>query len=91
MTQTDKSKLLCEKLLPLLKEGKEVEIHPSGTSMFPLINPPSDSVVLRNIGETPLKPGIFCCTSGKAGFWCCTVSAASDRMAIILPEITRQR
>lgn len=50
MTQEEKSIQLCEKLLPLLKEGKEVEIHPSGTSMFPLINPPSDSVVLRHRG-----------------------------------------
>ncbi len=57
MTQEEKSIQLCEKLLPLLKEGKEVEIHPSGTSMFPLINPPSDSVVLRAIGDTPIKTG----------------------------------
>lgn len=57
MTQEQKSKQLCEKLLPLLKEGKEIEIHPDGTSMFPLINPPSDSVILRDIGETRLKTG----------------------------------
>ena len=57
MTQEEKSMQLCERLLPLLKEGKDVEIHPSGTSMFPLINPPSDSVVLHAIEETPLKTG----------------------------------
>ncbi len=57
MTQEEKSKQLYEKLLPLLQNGNEVEIYPSGTSMFPLINPPNDSVVLRSIKDTRLKSG----------------------------------
>ena len=57
MTQEEKSKQLYEKLLPRLQNGNDVEIYPSGTSMFPLINPPNDSVVLRSIKDTRLKSG----------------------------------
>lgn len=55
MTQEEKSMRLYEKLMPLLEEGKTVEIHPHGSSMWPLITSSADSVLVRPIGDTRLK------------------------------------
>ena len=49
MTQEEKSIQLCEKLLPLLKEGKEVEIHPSGTRDILLYQRESGLLVLHRL------------------------------------------
>ncbi len=51
--QEEKSKELYKKIAPLLKEGKYLEIHPTGTSMYPLLA--GDDVVLLkplSAGET---------------------------------------
>lgn len=57
MTREEKSRRLYEELMPLLKAGKTVEIHPYGSSMFPLIVSLSDSVFLCAPNDVPLKKG----------------------------------
>lgn len=57
MTREEKSLKLYQKLMPLLQEGKTVEIHPDGSSMFPLITSPSDSVLLRIAEKNSLQSG----------------------------------
>lgn len=47
-SQEEKSKKLYQALKPLLEQGKKIEIHPTGTSMFPLLSG-SDVVVVRKI------------------------------------------
>ena len=83
MTREEKSINLYQKLMPLLQEGNAVEIHPEGTSMFPLITSHSDSVVLQSIAEFTPKTGDIIlyqrdsgllvlhrlCRIGKAGFY----------------------
>lgn len=50
MSQEEKSKELYQKIAPLLKEGKSIEIHPTGTSMYPLLTG-EDVVVLKPLSE----------------------------------------
>lgn len=57
MTREEKSQELYQRLMPLLQEGQTVEIHPSGTSMWPLITSSSDSVLLRSASEVKPRTG----------------------------------
>ena len=50
MSQEEKSKALYEKIKPLLDEGQNLEIHPTGTSMFPLLES-RDSVLLKPLRD----------------------------------------
>lgn len=55
MFQEEKSKELYQKIAPLLKEGKNLEIHPTGTSMYPLLTE-EDVVIIRPLtGEEHVK------------------------------------
>lgn len=57
MTQEEKSTLLYEKIMPLLENEQTIEIHPHGSSMYPLITSPSDSVIVRPIDGKAVKRG----------------------------------
>ena len=52
MTPEETSKKMLEQLLPLLNEGRTVEIHPQGSSMFPLLTEGRDSVLLCSLNDT---------------------------------------
>ncbi|MBR1740842.1 MAG: hypothetical protein IJ733_03035 [Lachnospiraceae bacterium] len=55
MTQEEKSQELYKTIAPLLEEGKNLEIHPTGTSMYPLLTG-EDVVILKPlIGEEKLR------------------------------------
>lgn len=57
MTPEETSKKMLEQLLPLLNEGQTVEIHPQGSSMFPLLTEGRDSVLLCSLDDTAPKRG----------------------------------
>lgn len=57
MTPEETSKKMLERLLPLLKEGQTVEIHPQGSSMFPLLTEGRDSVLIQAMGDYAPKRG----------------------------------
>lgn len=50
MSQEEKSKELYQKIAPLLREGKALEIHPTGTSMYPLLTG-EDAVIIRPVSK----------------------------------------
>lgn len=57
MTPEEKSQKLAARLLPLLQQGKSVEIHPQGSSMFPLLTGSADSVIICSLTDRPPKTG----------------------------------
>jgi len=67
MTQEEKSILLYEKIMPLLEDGKTIEIHPHGFSMYPLITSPSDSVIVQPTAGETLKTGDILLYRRKSG------------------------
>lgn len=60
MTPEEASEKKLEQLIPLLKEGHSVEIHPQGSSMFPLLTEGRDSVIIQALdGKVPKKGDIL--------------------------------
>lgn len=57
MAPEEISKKMLERLLPFLKEGQTVEIHPQGSSMFPLLTEGRDSVLICSLDDTTPKRG----------------------------------
>lgn len=57
MTPEEKSQKLAARLLPLLQQGKSVEIHPQGSSMFPLLTGSADSVIICPLTDRIPKTG----------------------------------
>lgn len=47
MTQEEKSEKLYQTLKPLLDDGSPVELHPHGSSMWPLITSSKDTVLIQ--------------------------------------------
>lgn len=57
MTPEETSQKTLKQLLPLLKKGQAVEIHPQGSSMFPLLTEGRDSVIVQSLDDIVPKKG----------------------------------
>lgn len=67
MTPEEKSSQTARRLLPLLKEGQIIEIHPQGSSMFPLLIEHRDSVLIQSLENITPKRGDILLYQRKSG------------------------
>ena len=55
------------KITELLSEGKSVQLHPQGYSMYPLIVPGRDEVIISPLGDHKIQPGDVLLYRRKSG------------------------
>ena len=55
------------KIVDLLNEGKNVQLHPQGYSMYPLIVPGRDEVIISPLGNHKIQPGDVLLYRRKSG------------------------